>query len=90
MTVLEVGIKAIISLLNESEASLVYFQTEVNAQCIARQGWFNEVSHLHFYTVAMTLYEVQISSAARERCSSVAHSAGRGGNTLTQNSVGHV
>lgn len=75
---MEAGIKAIISLLNESEASFVYFQTEVNAQCIARQGRFNEVSHLHFYTVAMTSYEVQISSAARERRSGVGHSAGRG------------
>lgn len=47
----------ILSILNESERSFVYFQTG-NATYIARHGWFKDVSHLRFYTEAMTLYEV--------------------------------
>lgn len=46
----------ILIILNESEWRFVYFQT--GAPYIARHAWFKDVSHLRFYTEAMTLYEV--------------------------------
>lgn len=48
----------ILIILNESEWSFVYLKTGANAPYIARHAWFKDVSHLQFYTEAMTLYEV--------------------------------
>lgn len=70
------------SILNESELSLGYFQTEANAPYIARHAWFKHVSHLRCNDIVWSVNLIGRTRAAR-RCPLCRPR----GNTLTQISV---